>query len=74
MVNLEPARRIVQVEERAAALLRDHAHGLVDDFAAAAVGAEDVPRGAARVHANQHRVFVHDRLAFLVKITHSAFA
>src|SRR5208283_2692108 len=51
--DLEAARGVVQVEDDAAAGLGDDTHGLVENFAAAAVGEEDVACGAARVHANE---------------------
>ena len=44
----------MQIEDDAAACFGDHAHGLVEDFAAAAVGGEDVACGAAGVDADQH--------------------
>ena len=54
LVDVEAARSVVEVEDCAAAFFRNHAHGLVEDFAAMAVGGEDVAGGAARVHANQN--------------------
>ena len=44
----------MEVEDDAAAFFGDHAHGLVEDFAAAAVGGEDIAGGAAGVDADQH--------------------
>jgi hypothetical protein len=44
----------VEIEDDAAAGFGDHAHGLVEDLAAMAVGGEDVARGAAGVDADEH--------------------
>ena len=53
-VDFEAARGVVEIEDDAAASFGDHAHGLVKDLAAVAVGGKDVARGAAGVHANQN--------------------
>ncbi len=53
-IDFEAARGVVQIENDAAAFFRNHAHGLVEDFAAMAVGREDVAGGAAGVHTNEH--------------------
>ena len=54
VVDLEAARGVVEIEDDAAAGFGDHAHGLVEDFAAVAVGGEDVAGGAAGVDADEH--------------------
>ena len=56
LIDVEAARGVVKVEDGAAALFGDHAHGVVEDFAAVAVGGEDVAGGAAGVDAHQNRV------------------
>ena len=56
LVDLESARGVVEVEDRAAAFFGDHAHGVVEDLAAVAVGGEDVAGGAAGVHADENGV------------------
>ena len=38
VVNLKPARGVVEIENDAATLLGDHAHGLIKGLAATAVG------------------------------------
>ena len=54
VIDFVAARGVVQVEEDSAALGGDQAHGFVKDFAAVAVGGEDVAGRAAGVHADQH--------------------
>ena len=54
MVDGEAARGVVQIEQSAAAFFGDHAHGVVEDLAAVAVGAEDVAGSAAGVDADEH--------------------
>ena len=56
LVDFKAARGVVKVEDRAAAFFGNHAHGIVENFAAAAIGCEDVAGCAARVHANQNGV------------------
>jgi hypothetical protein len=56
VVDLESAGRVVEVEQDAATLFSNAAHGLVEDFAAGAVGGEDVAGGAARVDADEDGV------------------
>src|SRR5215469_17373346 len=54
VVDLKAPRSVVQIDERTATRLGDHAHRLVEGLAAVAVGAEHVARGAAGVHAHQY--------------------
>ena len=56
VVNREAARGVVEIEDDAAARFGDDAHGLVEDFAAVAVGGEDVAGGAAGVDADEDRM------------------
>jgi len=61
--EFEAAAGVVQVEKDSAACLNDHAHGLVENFAALAVGGEDVSGGAAGVDADQDGVGVFAMVA-----------
>jgi len=56
--DFETARGVVEIEEDAAAGFGDHSHGLVEDFAAVAVGGEDVACSAAGVDADEDGVRV----------------
>jgi len=56
LVDLKAARGVVQVEDGSATLFGDHAHGVVEDFAAVAVGGEDIARRTTRVHPNKNGV------------------
>ena len=53
-IDFEAARGVVEIENDAAAGFRNHAHRLVEDFAAVAVGGKDVACGAAGVNADEH--------------------
>ena len=53
VVDREAARGVVEIDNDAAARFGDDAHGLVEDFAAVAVGGEDVAGGAAGVNADE---------------------
>jgi len=55
-LDLKTARGVVEVEQDAAAFFGDHADGLVEHFAAVAVGIEDVAGGAAGVYADEDGV------------------
>ena len=54
MVNPKAERGVVQVEQNAAALFGDHAHRLVKNLAAVAVGGKQIARRATGVNAHQH--------------------
>ncbi len=56
LVDVESARSVVEVEDGATTLLCNHAHGVIEDFAAVAVGGEDVAGGTARVDADKDGV------------------
>ena len=53
VVNSEAARGVVEIENDATARFGDDPHGLVQDFAAMAVGGEDVACGAAGVDSDE---------------------
>jgi len=53
-IDFEAARGVVEIKDDAAAGFGDHAHGLIEDFAAVAVGGEDVAGGTAGVDADEH--------------------
>ena len=54
VVDGKAARSVVEVEDDATAFFGDHAHGLIEDLAAMAVGGEDVAGRAAGVDADEH--------------------
>jgi len=56
LIDVEAARGVVKVQDGATALFGDHAHGVVEDFAAVAVGGKDVASCAAGVDAHQNSV------------------
>src|SRR3984885_15570483 len=53
-LDLKSARGVVQVKDRAAPLFGDHAHGLLECFAAVAICAEYIARSAAGVYPHQY--------------------
>jgi hypothetical protein len=53
-LDLKPARGVVQVNHRATPLLGNHAHRLVEGFAAMAISGKKISRRATRVNAHQH--------------------
>ena len=53
-VDFKATRGVVQIEDDAAAGFGNHAHGLIENLAAVAVGGEDVTCGAAGVDADEH--------------------